>query len=154
MELFFKNSVKPWFDKIQVNRDLIIFINRCRFNHYNLNKSLYKLNVVNEPFCQWSNYKQDLNHIVWHSILFENQRIKLLKRLSRCNLYPPLDIKTFLAEPNILVMKIIFCFFKDCILKIWLFLIREISTLYNFLKCFKRFKMFLKCFSEKSIKCF
>lgn len=105
---FYKNSVHPWFHNKQMKRELIVTINRCRSGHYNLNASLFKINVVSQPNCECGYENQDLDHVLWNCSNFNAQRSDLLQKLARYNQLLPLDLKTFLVKPNVLIMTYIF----------------------------------------------
>ncbi|XP_018394554.1 PREDICTED: uncharacterized protein LOC108773291, partial [Cyphomyrmex costatus] len=59
-------SAKPWYYKFALNRSEIVLINRLRSNHYNLNYSLFRKNMVQSPACVCGDPRQDLNHIVFY----------------------------------------------------------------------------------------
>ena len=40
-ELYYHKKSKPWFYNKNLKREIIITINRCRSDHYNLNASLH-----------------------------------------------------------------------------------------------------------------
>jgi len=96
---FFKSilPIKPWFSHIPLPRDQIVIINRLRSNHYNLNLSLYRKNIINSPLCQCGDPRQDVNHVIFRCPLTRNKSQKLilyLQRLdpnNRCNLFPLID---------------------------------------------------------------
>ena len=77
-QYFYKQSTKPWFHKYKLKRDLIVTTNRCRSDHYNLNASLFKIKVINQPNCECGHELQDLDHILWQCPLFDAQRDELL----------------------------------------------------------------------------
>jgi len=55
-------SKKTWFEGTSFNREKIV-INRLRSNHYNLNESLYRDNMIESPSCPCGAIKQSINHI-------------------------------------------------------------------------------------------
>ena len=56
-------SKKTWFEGTSLNRKEIVVINRLRSNHYNLNESLYRDNMIESPSCSCGAIKQSINHI-------------------------------------------------------------------------------------------
>ena len=111
---YYTPLIKPWFHNKNLKRDMIVTVNRCRAEHYNLNFSLHKINIVNDPSCECGFESQDLNHIIWQCPIYDIFRIELLKKLSFHKIYPPLDIKSFITEPNIVIMNYIFEYLKKC----------------------------------------
>lgn len=63
-EFFPMCSEKPWFNKSTLSRNEIVMINRFRSNHYNLNSSLYRVNIVDSPACPCGDNFQDINHVI------------------------------------------------------------------------------------------
>ncbi|XP_018393520.1 PREDICTED: uncharacterized protein LOC108772485 [Cyphomyrmex costatus] len=59
---FSSTTVKPWYFKKKLTRSEIVLINRLRSNHYNLNYSLFRKNMVPSPACECGDPRQDLNH--------------------------------------------------------------------------------------------
>ncbi|KZC15154.1 hypothetical protein WN55_07982 [Dufourea novaeangliae] len=101
-----------------LSRELVVTINRCRTDHYNLAASLSRIGVINEPTCECGNAIQDVNHIIWQCCLYNSQRSKLIRRLQKIKLYPPLSIDMIIAEPNIPACSYVHSFLKNCNLKI------------------------------------
>ncbi|KYN04511.1 hypothetical protein ALC62_04624, partial [Cyphomyrmex costatus] len=62
---FSSTTVKPWYFKKKLTRSEIVLINRLRSNHYNLNYSLFRKNMVPSPACECGDPRQDLNHTVF-----------------------------------------------------------------------------------------
>ena len=89
-----------------------------RAEHYNLNFSLQKINVFDNLSCECRFEShvilQDLNHIICQCQIYDKFRIEILKKLSSHKVYPPLNIKLFINEPNIVIMNCIFEYFKKC----------------------------------------
>ena len=50
-QYFRDSSPKTWYAKLILKREEIILINRIRSNHYNLNASLFRKNMVNSEAC-------------------------------------------------------------------------------------------------------
>jgi len=68
MEGFMNNSFAlkvTWFNKHFFKREEIVLINRLRANHYNLNYSLHRKNIVATKACSCGDPTQDINHIIF-----------------------------------------------------------------------------------------
>ncbi|XP_058807432.1 uncharacterized protein LOC131673441 [Phymastichus coffea] len=104
---YYDDSNTSWYSNKGYEREFITSVCRCRSNHISLNESLFKINVISDPKCECGADTQELNHIVWQCPLFDDTRILLLRSLSKLNLFPPFDIKTFLYKPNVTVMRYI-----------------------------------------------
>ncbi|XP_011641036.1 uncharacterized protein LOC105429625 [Pogonomyrmex barbatus] len=63
--IYYCESPKPWFSKKHLSRDFIIWINRCRCNHYHLRSSLVRIGLVNDSTCTCRFPDQTLDHIIW-----------------------------------------------------------------------------------------
>ncbi|XP_011689989.1 PREDICTED: uncharacterized protein LOC105451319 [Wasmannia auropunctata] len=50
-KLYLSDSQKTWFFNKGLNREEIVCISRIRSNHYNLNYSLFRKNIVDSPEC-------------------------------------------------------------------------------------------------------
>lgn len=109
----FKPSTKPWFSGFNLNREKIVFISRCRSKHFSLRESLFKINVVESSACDCGHDLQDLNHILWQCPLGE-EHYSLVEQLIKMKQHPPYDVTSFLCEPNIFVMDLIYCYLKKC----------------------------------------
>jgi len=117
---FFKPTLpsKPWFSHIPLSRDQIVTINRLRSNHYNLNLSLYRKNIVNSPFCQCGDPRQDVNHVVFRCPLTRNKSQKLLLHLYRVDPNNRSDLFPFIVSPPPNLCRLLFSFFKSSDLSI------------------------------------
>jgi len=67
------NSKLSWYYDKPLNRKEIVLINRIRSNHYNLNYSLYRKNMVPSAACQCGDPRQDKNHIIFYCIQYCNE---------------------------------------------------------------------------------
>jgi len=115
--------IKSWFSHILLPRDQIVTINRLRSNHYNLNLSLYRKNIINSPLCQCGDPRQDVNfhHVIFRSPLTRNKSQKLLLHLyhlyhldpnNRCDLFP------FIVSLSPKLCRLLSSFFKSSNLSI------------------------------------
>jgi len=77
--------VRPWFFRLPLPRDQIVAICRLRSNHYNLNYSLHRKNIVASPACRCGDSRQDINHVIFLCSLYREKFLKLRYYLSRCN---------------------------------------------------------------------
>ncbi|KYM96064.1 hypothetical protein ALC62_13285 [Cyphomyrmex costatus] len=62
---FSSTTAVPWYFKKKLNRSEIVLVNRLRSNHYNLNYSLFRKNMVPSPACECDDPRQDLNHSIF-----------------------------------------------------------------------------------------
>ena len=115
---FYTDSRKPWFYNKRLPRDLIVTINRLRANHYNLNASLARVSIINDPSCPCSYNSQDIDHILWHCPLYIDQRVIMNKHLAKLKLQPPLSINVLIKEPKITACSYILNFLNNCSLRI------------------------------------
>ena len=115
---FYCKTRKPWFFNKKLPRELIVTINRCRSNHYNLPASLYRVNIVDDPKCECGHEQKDLDHILWECTLYALPRRKLLTELWKLKIYLPIKIAVILEKPAISACKQILFFLKSCNIKI------------------------------------
>ncbi|KYN10135.1 hypothetical protein ALC57_17730 [Trachymyrmex cornetzi] len=72
---------KTWFYHMSLRRQEIVLINRLRANHYNLNYSLHRKNMVDSPVCPCGDPRQDVNHVIFHCPLSRGRFAPLSKFL-------------------------------------------------------------------------
>lgn len=99
-ELYYKEHHKPWFPNKNLKHELIVTINRCRSDHYNLAASLARVSIVKDPICPCLQNDQNLDHILWECSLYDKHRTKLIEELTKQNLQSPLSTTLLLSEPN------------------------------------------------------
>ena len=116
--LFYKDSKKPWFYNKKIKRDMIVSINRCRADHYNLNSSLARISIVEDQGCDCGWEKQDINHVIWQCPKYNDQRTKMIDGLRNLKQYLPLDINQLLIKPDILALNHVYEFLKKCNIKL------------------------------------
>ncbi|KYN00513.1 hypothetical protein ALC62_08710 [Cyphomyrmex costatus] len=51
--------------RMKITREVIVMINRLRSNHYNLNYSLYRKNLIDNSSCPCSSPHQDIIHLIY-----------------------------------------------------------------------------------------
>ena len=113
-ELFYKPDKKTWFHKKNLNRQLIVMINRIRSNHYNLAKSLNRVNILSDPLCKCEKANENINHVLWQCDQYENARKILLSSLAKLKFLPPYNIEMFVSEPNVPACRCILSFLQNC----------------------------------------
>ena len=91
-----------------LKRDIIVFINRIRSGHYNLNSSLAHVHFIDFSRCECGNDFQDLNNVIWQYPQFKEERRLLIKNMMKNKQIPPFDVNSYLIEPNKKIMSIIF----------------------------------------------
>jgi len=97
---FFSKPLKPWFKNIKTDRKEIVTISRIRSNHYNLNSSLFRCNLVQSPACDCGYPTQDINHIIWECPILLSYRPSLLSSIqNNLNLDPPSTFSSCSKNP-------------------------------------------------------
>jgi len=71
---------KPWFYQYTLTRGQVVTINRIKSNHYNLNHSLFRKNIINSGSCQCGDTRQ-VNHMIFCYELTKHKIKKLLTYL-------------------------------------------------------------------------
>lgn len=97
---FWKKNTRPWYLRSQLPRELVVWVNRARSNHYHLNESLWKINIVNSPECSCGDNAetQDINHILWYCPLYTKGREEMIEKLIKLKCPRPYTITAFLAS--------------------------------------------------------
>lgn len=113
-ELYHNQSLKPWFQELKINRAEIVLINRIRSNHYNLNYSLHRKNIVSLPACDCGASRQDINHIIFWCPIRRKEAGPLIKFLKKEFPYYPTDIFPILKTPNPKLCRLLLAFCKSC----------------------------------------
>lgn len=113
-EHYFTNKPKPWYADKQLPREFITWVNRCRADHYHLASSLTRKNFILDPRCKCGFENEDLNHVIWQCILYEEHRKKLLRKLLMLKHQSPYCIKVFLHQPNVKILLHVHAFLKSC----------------------------------------
>jgi len=111
---FFQHSppTKPWFSHLPLPREQIVAVGRFRSNHYNLNYSLHRKNIVASSVCVCGDLRQDINHIVFRCPLTRIKSLKLRSFLFNCD--PPIhqDLFPSLKNPSPKLCRLISAFPK------------------------------------------
>jgi len=106
------NSSKPWYFDKSLNRKEIVLINRIRSNHYNLNYSLYRKNIVKSPACFCGDPRQDINHIVFYCPITIPKSSALRSFLSKSFPHCPIDIFPLLSNPCPKLIRLLLAYLK------------------------------------------
>ncbi|KYN22473.1 hypothetical protein ALC57_05124, partial [Trachymyrmex cornetzi] len=105
-------SKKTWFHEYSLTREEITIINRLRSNHYNLNESLHRVNIIDSPDCTCGPIRQTINHVIFECPLFEHKALPLRRYLSQDTSSPPVDIFPFLSKPPLKLIRLLLAFMK------------------------------------------
>lgn len=103
-----------WYAGIDFERETIIALIRIRSNHYNLNYSLHRCNIVESPACECGAPSQDINHVLWDRVLYREHRPSLLRsRRDKVESPPPYCIFELPKSP-LQVISSISSFLRRC----------------------------------------
>ncbi|XP_058807568.1 uncharacterized protein LOC131673537 [Phymastichus coffea] len=105
---YYKDSSKPWYFKINLPREIISTINRCRAGHYNLAFSLARIGVKDNSHCECGDENQTINHILWNCSLYDQERQPFIRKLQKLKFSLPTSCATLLANPNTRICKAIY----------------------------------------------
>jgi len=106
------NSKLPWYHDKPFNRKEIVLVNRLRSNHYNLNYSLYRKNIVPSAVCQCGDPRQDINHIFYcPNTVMKSQRLRAHLREN----YPnhAIDIFPILKDPDPKLIRLLLSYLQS-----------------------------------------
>ncbi|EZA48475.1 hypothetical protein X777_13781 [Ooceraea biroi] len=98
----------PWYYHKQLNRQTIVLLNRLRSNHYNLNYSLFRKNIVSSGGCTCGNPRQDMNHVILYCPLYRDRALFLITFIQSQYHRIFNDITPLLHDPPVFV-----AFFKS-----------------------------------------
>jgi len=104
---------KPWFDRVPLPREQLVVVGRLRSNHYNLNYSLHRKNIVASSACECGDPRQDINHIVFHCPLSGTKSTKLRRFLLQDDPLVRQDLFPFLKNPSPKLCRLIISFLKS-----------------------------------------
>lgn len=80
---FYTETMSTWFKHVSYSRLHTSIIIRLRTNHHSLQESLYRKNLIDDPFCKYCNANEEtLDHFLWDCPFFERQRNWLCMRMS------------------------------------------------------------------------
>lgn len=90
-----------WFYKIPISESSIISkICRLRLNHCNTNEYLFKIGIVDSPFCDCGAI-ENISHVFWHCSLYTNPRNKLLNILYNQKIPAPFSLQDILTHTHL-----------------------------------------------------
>lgn len=116
-------KMKSWFHKIRLKRNFTASLYRIRTNHYSLNESLYRFNLISSPVCNYSFPLQNFDHIFWFYFIYSSQRRSLILSLNKSKIFPFYDIACLLKNSKPKLLNCICNFLRDCKINIWCFLL-------------------------------
>ncbi|XP_044591447.1 uncharacterized protein LOC123269675 [Cotesia glomerata] len=93
-------GVKPWFDKMKLNRRAIVSINRLRSGHTSLKSSLARFGIVQSALCECGETDETPDHVFFQCSRFDAQRVDFLKVLTKTIGMGPYSIETLLNFPS------------------------------------------------------
>ncbi|XP_018395313.1 PREDICTED: uncharacterized protein LOC108773860 [Cyphomyrmex costatus] len=112
--LYFSSTTAiPWYFKKKLNRNEIVLVNRLRSNHYNLNYSLFRKNMVLSPACECGDPRQDLNHSIFFCPLTRRRARPLVLYLNKAFPSHSYNIFTLLANPSHKLCRLLLAFPKS-----------------------------------------
>jgi len=113
---------KPWFHQLSIPREQITLISRIRSNHYNLNASLHRKNILNSSACDCGDPYQDINHIIFYCSQTRQYNRHLIYYLKRLNPLAPINILPLFRLLPYKLCRLLTSFFKSIKICIWTFL--------------------------------
>lgn len=116
---FNKLAKSPWFKKFNLKKENLVSCIRMKTNHYALNHSLFKFNLVPNPSCDCGYPQQDLDHVFWSCQNYVKERDKLIKALIKfIKNKPPFMIQNLLRKPSKNIISAICNFLEETNLKV------------------------------------
>ncbi|KYN00602.1 Gag-Pol polyprotein [Cyphomyrmex costatus] len=112
----FKRTAKPWYFRLKISRDAIVMTNRLRSDHYNLNHSLFRKNLTENPSCPCGDPKQDILHLIYECP-YSRDAARFLRRLIDRVATDNDNLKKFsqvIAKPTAKLCRLILSFSKAC----------------------------------------
>lgn len=101
---------KPWFYKTSLKRKEIVTINRLRSNHYNLNYSLHRKNMVQLSSCPCGDSRQDANHVIFRCNITKDKAKHLFRFFKDQYPHKPIDIFPLLKNPHPRLCRLLLAF--------------------------------------------
>lgn len=78
----------------------MVTINRLRDNHYNLNESLARKGYIDSARCECGAEVEDVNHVVFSCIRYDEERLELRKELDRLGVGDPLCVWSWIKKED------------------------------------------------------
>jgi ribonuclease HI len=113
--LFPKVLNKPWFQKLNLPRSVIVTTTRLMLNHHALNSHLNRFDIISSGLCDCNQNYQTVDHILWDCSLRIQGRNELISEINKLDLFTG-DVRFLIAPGNIS---------KDCLTRIHNFLRRH-----------------------------
>lgn len=110
---YFK-AVKPWFHGLAINREAIVNMSRIRSNHYNLRASLFRKNMVPDPYCPCGEGIQDINHIVFYCPNTIHKSTYLRSFLKEKFPHSPINVFDIIKYPCGKLCRLVTSYLKSC----------------------------------------
>lgn len=107
---------KPWYYHYTIDRRAIVTVSRIRSNHYSLNHSLNRKNLVDDPSCSCGHPIQDINHVVFDCPETANHAQPLRNFVARISIgaFCRKDIFEVLKKPSVQLCRLVSAFCKAC----------------------------------------
>lgn len=105
---------KPWYYHSTLNRETIVTISRLCPNHYNLNHSLFRKNLIADGSCLCGYLAQDINHVVFSCLLTKSKPLNLRAAIFAEAGSHLRDIFLVLKNPSAKIFRLIMAFCKIC----------------------------------------
>lgn len=117
-ETFYRDSKYPWYHDSRYSRACIVTINRCRADHYGLAESLHRLGIINDAQCKCGHPSQDINHVLWQCLLYEEERDEFIEKLRKVKVFLPCSADTLLFSPHSSACQLMVDFLDKCKLNV------------------------------------
>jgi len=113
--LYCKNNLpfQPWFARLSIPREQIVLITRLRSNHYNLNASLHKKNIIPSASCDCGDPHQDINHVIFYCPLTRPTASHLISFLRHLSPLASITIFPFLHLPSLKLCRLLLEVFSN-----------------------------------------
>lgn len=99
-----------WFDKLSVDRNLIVFICRLRSNHTRRMEHLFDKNIHVDNLCECGDEVQTLNHLFFYCRLKINESEILLLKLYESDPLFIKDVVVLAFLGNVKIYRLLFTF--------------------------------------------
>ena len=76
-------------------------------NHHSLQDSLFRKNLIDNPYCSCESSPETLDHFLWDCSLYSAQREWLINKLNKANFNTPRCSVNLLKSPNSAFTKIL-----------------------------------------------
>jgi hypothetical protein len=87
-----RKKKKPWFERLNRDRYFVTLYNRIRANHYNVNESLARKNIVESARCDCGNESESLEHVLWRCSKYDEERARSDCELRRREITEEIDV--------------------------------------------------------------